>query len=415
MAIQMQSSQLFSVCDFDPGAIKFHLENGVLKHNYDSDFALFAMWKDARPFEDEICEFLMQSFDVIADLEIVWTERNFLWNACRLYETPVSAFPQTPSNRRGHTKKIGAPSFRLIVVRDPTPVYKYTASVSGNVEPSNQNVVRAKSFLRSKVITKYRVHSSNNLMEFFHQASLLLGHQRLTAIANGERLTEKTIEKDLEGANGWNSWTKLIQVLNWSTPYLVLRNFEPLPERIDDLDIDFLCDNFQRLASTLGLFQLTAKNKPYKGKMKVGGQIVPTDIRFVGDGYFDQTWQRAVLSKRARINGVYVPREDDHFFTLLHHTLIHKDNVKPEYRKRLAKPATSAAVSVSSDMNFEDPKNLLALLSGYMRGQRYVHEVALDNRVGVNPGHVSGLPATRFPTRPSRLRRLGQKIKKRLT
>lgn len=148
----------------------------------------------------------------------------------------------------------------------------------------------------------------------------------------------------------------MIQVLNWSTPYLVLRNFDFLPERIDDIDIDFLCDNFQRLASTLGMFQLTEKNKPYKGKIKVGGQIVPTDIRFVGDGYFDQTWQQTVLSKRVRINGVYVPREDDHFFTLLHHALVHKDNVKPEYRKRLAKLATSAAVSASSDVDFEDQK-----------------------------------------------------------
>ena len=410
----MQSSQLLSVCDFDPGAIRFNLDNGVLNHNYDSDFALFALWKDARPFEDEICAYLTQNFDIVSDLEIVWTERNFLWNACRLYETPVSAFPQTSYNRRGHTKKIGAPSFRLIVVRDPAPAYKYVASVSGDIEPSNQNVVRAKSFLRSKVNAKYRVHSSNNLMEFFHQASLLLGNQRLTSIANGERLTEKKIEKDLEGADGWNNWSELIQVLNWSTPYLVLRNFDFLPERIDDIDIDFLCDNFQRLASTLGMFQLTEKNKPYKGKIKVGGQIVPTDIRFVGDGYFDQTWQQTVLSKRVRINGVYVPREDDHFFTLLHHALVHKDNVKPEYRKRLAKLATSAAVSASSDVDFEDQKNLLALLSGYMRGQRYVHEMALDNRVGANPGNVSGLPATHLPTRPSRLRRLALKIKKRL-
>ena len=66
------------------------------------------------------------------------------------------------------------------------------------------------------------------------------------------------------------------------------------------------------------------------------------------------------------------------------------------------------------ELDFEDQKKLLALLSGYMRGQRYVHEMALDNRVGANPGNVSGLPATHLPTRPSRLRRLALKIKKRL-
>lgn len=124
-------------------------------------------------------------------------------------------------------------------------------------------------------------------------------------------MSQATIQKDLEGAGGWQNWKHLFRTINPCCRYLVLRNFEALPDSLEDADIDLLTDNFQRFASAANVFQKT--NRPYKGTLNISGVRVPTDIRFLGDNYFDGQWQRTVLQRRELVNEVYVPAQDDFF------------------------------------------------------------------------------------------------------
>src|SRR5699024_310937 len=112
----------------------------------------------------------------------------------------------------------------------------------------------------------YAIHSTNNIYEFFFQVPLLLGVKLFEKIISEEHIQLNVLRKDLEGANGWNSWNEVIDILNATTNYLVLRGFETLPMYNPEKDIDVLTDNYQRFASVLGAEQIN--KKPYKGFFK---------------------------------------------------------------------------------------------------------------------------------------------------
>lgn len=400
--------------EYFAGSLCYEVADGRLHHNISTEFALFALWEDAIPFEDSIRTYLGENFTIVADLEILWSERNFLWNACRLYETPVSEIPATRLKQKGHVKKIGKPNFRLFIVRDDQPKYIYHQSVSGKIEPANQNIIQAKALFRSWINAKYRVHSSNNIQEFFQQAALLIGPDLLKKIARGDVLDIQYLEKDLEGADGWSNWEHLFSVLRWSSDYLILRNFETLPETFAGHDIEFLCDDYQRLSSTLGMLQRLKRYAPYKGTIKVSDQMVPTDIRFIGDGHFDQGWQKTVLSQKVTQYGVSSPRADDYFFTLLYHAGVHKSSISAAYKTKLYSMGEMLGIFSKEGHELETSAQVSALLNGYMRGYGYIAEVAIDRGTGANQTVLSTLPKSRIFRTPGRITTVVRKIMKKL-
>lgn len=375
--------------DYHPGALRYEYVDGQLMHNIADEYALFALWKDAKPFEDRIRQHLANEFEVVLDAEIVWSKKNFFWNACRLYETPVQ---NTDPGRkiRGHARKIGDPSFRLFIVKDPQPTYAYQASVSGDIAPINTKVAAAKREFRSWIDAPYRVHSSNNINEFYTQAVQLLGVERLTQIFDRQTMPGQVIEKDLEGADGWTSWSHAMAVLKWSVDYVVLRNFET-EDLGQDGDIDLLCTNHQTLCSALAARQLVKRGKLYKGRMIVAGKEVSVDARYCGDGYFDRAWQHALLSRKVFANGIFRPRDDDYFFSLLYHAAVHKPQIKPAYQTRL-KGFGGALKEIGESLESFESEPVTRALKGYMAANRYVYEQPVDPKVGKNQSVVRHLP-----------------------
>jgi hypothetical protein len=349
------------------------------------DYACFAIWEGGRDKEKQILADLKQNFEIIGNFLIYWSEEHYTRNIARLYESDSTKVAFSTNN------KIGKPPFRFILVRDKNPQYTWLKSVSGAVEPSNEKIVRKKYEYRDWFARKFQVHSSNNLGEFILQAVLILGCDMFGRCMAGEMGDKETIlRKDLEGAAGWKSWASLFRVLNYCSDYLVLRNFESLPERLDDSDIDFLCDNVQRLATAANIYQETGK--PYKGVMTITGQTIKTDIRFVSDGYYPALWQKDMLAQKVLSNGFYVPRADDYFFSLLYHCKIHKKQVKPKYKTLLAAMAKNMRFDWFNNANIESEETAKEILSGYMKANFYFYEQPIDSGVGENEKIISALP-----------------------
>lgn len=159
-------------------AIKFEKTSEGFTHNLTADFACFALWKNARPYRSAIRKLLLSQFELLLETEIVWSEQYFHQNANRLYEAPL--FEASKMSKTSlHSDKIGDNRFVLFVVKDPKPQYTYAMSVSKKIELSNLNVVKAKYTMRDWIEkdsgTKYGVHSTNSIYEFFVQVPLLLG------------------------------------------------------------------------------------------------------------------------------------------------------------------------------------------------------------------------------------------------
>lgn len=374
--------------------IQFTLKENIFHSNLEGDFACFALWQDARPFLEEIRKVLKNRFEILLETEIVWTEKNFHSNAQRIYEVPITKENQNITESI-HGKKIGGNAFILFVIKDKNPFYTHAQSVSGKIEMTNLNIVNVKYTIRDwifkKTGKKYGVHSTNNIFEFYFQVPLLLGIKRFEKLINGEKIEEPKIEKDLEGANGWESYKELFSILNLTCNYLVQRGFEDLPSSNPEKDIDFLSDNYQRLASALGAKQNL--NKPYKAQIIVDNEIVSLDIRYVGDKYYDPVWASKMLKNKVLKNSIYIPRKDDYFFSLLYHAKIQKPQVKQKYILVLENLAEQMHFNWYKTKYLNDNAIIGKAMKGFFDANGYFYEDPIDKGVYKNQEIIKNLPS----------------------
>lgn len=345
-----------------------------------NEYACFAIWEGGRRREDDIVAELGKRFTIVADFLIHWSDRHYRRNIQRLYLRPGE------TGGVGYDRKVGKPPFRFVIVEDAVPSYTWWKSVSGNIEPSNRNVVREKYRFRSWFDEPYQVHSSNNIGEFYFQSVLLLGRPLLQQALC--RRSPETVElhRDLEGADGWKDWKSLFAILNVCTDYLVLRNYENLPRQAEAGDVDFLCDNLQLLASAANVRQNI--NRTYKGHVEVGGERIPVDIRFVGDGYYSAAWEKDVIRRKVFLDGMYVPRPDDYFFTLLYHCKVHKRSVDRKYVALLGQMAKRMGFDWYDSVDLSDDDAVGGVLKGYMLSNNYYYERPIDRGVHENKGVI---------------------------
>ncbi len=379
---------------FNPGQLRFtHVaQKDVYVPNLDRDLHCFAVWEDGLCVYDRIAEHMDAHFKVLCSMEVQWSEPCLVQNARRLYQHYI---PYT-GNRAFHGmhhEKIGSGRFRFIILEDPDPQYRYEQTTSGFVELTNTNILQAKNLYRSWVPLAFRVHSSGNPREFYMHAALILGLDRLAAILDGSYSPDGVLYKDLEGAAGWKSLDDLFRVLNVSVEYLLLRNYEELPQVPSDMDLDVLCRNYQSFASVANVRQYVEQGQPYRGLLNVRDQDISVDMRYVSDGYYDSSWQCHMLSNRIlHKNFVYVCKEDDYFFSLLYHALVQKSSVKPEYVERLTYLAGRIGLRLWQPERLNTPDSAGLLLAGFMKGHDYVFCKPIDPGVYENKAVSQLLP-----------------------
>lgn len=378
---------------FYTGNLEFRFEQERFLHNSE-DFGFIAVWKEALPFLDDIRVYLEQHFDILIECKIVWSEKHLHDNAARLYEAPLYSNIPKDKRKSGHLSKIGSREFFAFVIWDKNPNYTYVKSVSNQIELSNRNIVKAKNIFRqwtkNNGCNSYAVHSTNNIHEFFFQAPLVFGSELLKMVLKRTKNLPKILEKDLEGADGWKNYQSMFEVLNFGSNYLILRNFETLPLNNPDRDIDFLTDNFQRMASLIGMDQ--SPTKPYKGSVIIGEEIVKIDIRFIGDNYFPVVWTHQMLDRKCFNGCFFVPRLDDYFFSLLYHSTVHKYEIKPEYKDILKQISEKLNLEWFDENQLAQTQIIATWLSGFFRGQNYYYDDPLDDYVGKNQTVIKQLP-----------------------
>ena len=374
--------------------ITFSKKSDSFSHNLDNDFSLFAVWKSARPLRSDIRELLASQFEVLLETEIEWSEENFHSNASRIYEAPMFQGVTKENHRSNHKDKIGDNTFILFAIKDSNPRYTYEMSVSKKIEISNINVVNSKRKIRDWVFkdsgAKYAVHSTNNIYEFFFQAPLLLGDKLFKSLLSGNSHAIDQISKDLEGANGWKNWEEVLNILNNTNNYVILRGFEELPKANPEKDIDLLTDNYQRVASALGVIQ--SKSKKYKGTILVNNEKISVDIRFIGDKYYDVSFEKDILSTKVKTDGFFRPRDDMYFFSLLYHCKVHKNEVKEKYVCILANLANNLNFSWYKKEDVLNDEKVGQMIRGYYQANNYYYEDPMDNGVIRNKNIIKYLP-----------------------
>ena len=116
--------------------------------------------------------------------------------------------------------------------------------------------------------------------------------------------------------------------MNETLPYVVLRNFEKLPNEYisnEHGDIDLLVKDLNQTIYKTNAIKVHKDANRVHYKINIAGKYVYFDFRCVGDNYYDENWQINILKNRIKsAGGFYIPSNEDHFYSLIYHALIHK-------------------------------------------------------------------------------------------
>lgn len=346
----------------------------------DHEIHLFILWDKSSPKWDDIVADLDNKFTILQVWKVQWTRRKFSQNLTRFYGTTLPSANQKE-------KHCGNGSFLAIVVKDTFPVYEERKTSRGNAVV-NVNIFDAKQSYREWTGGGHKVHATNNIKETEHDLALLVNHsyeEFITADAWSGEVME--YNQDLVGHDGWWSLEQFFQVLNRTINYVVLRNYEKLPEEWtinNHRDIDLLTDDYQKLVLIANGRKVFNKSFRVHYKVKIAGEDVFFDFRFVGDNYYDQNWQERMLYHSIFYEkGFYVLEENDYFYSLLYHALVHKRKLAPDYQEKLLRLGKELNIYITEE-NCNDPECLKILLDSFMEKNNYCYTKPKDRTVYFN-------------------------------
>lgn len=336
------------------------------------ELGLFLLWPSARIEQERILRHTQKFFDVHRVYEVHWTREFIPENCARFYRgslvPPFSTFLQD----RG-----GDGPMLLITAVDSSPRYERRVTPKGPAHV-NATVFDAVQQFHAWTGGGSRVHASLSAAEAARDLMLLLGTDPHTHLQENPRpwngRTEE-IHRDLSGAHGWSSPTELFTALNHTVCYVVLRNFEALPQSLhvgSHEDVDLLTDDYAELIRVMNARPHAKCVPPWGGPfwVRISGENMWFDLRFVGDQYYDPRWARGILDRRVwHSGGFFSPGDEDYFESLAYHAVVHKQALSAEYRQRLAAMAGSLGRPGWEASGLEDPIRVKALLDGILHSR----------------------------------------------
>ncbi len=339
----------------------------------------FIIWDKARHRYDFLLNELKKKFWIVDVYEVTWTEENFEKNLRRFYGP-------TLSNPQKKMKQCGTGSFLVIIFLDPKPVYQFRKTSLG-MQMTDVNVYDTKRGLRKFLEGEFPIHGSIHEKEANHDLTLILGKNTDDLLKQADEKWNGKIKEfkgDLFGTKGWKNLQDVFYLLNSTTNYVILRNFEKYPEGIisdEHPDIDILVDDLVHLPYMLNQLNVVAKkeNSPY---VIIENKNVKFDFRYVGDTYYDEKWSKNILKQKILFkNSIYVPNNEDCFYTLLYHCLIHGASLA-NYKSKLVNLAQK--LEINNSITEQSEIKLKELLCKFMEKNRYTYTNSFKYKIHHN-------------------------------
>lgn len=338
----------------------------------ESELHLIVLWETARGKEKGILEDMQKHVRILQAYDIQWTRERVADNFSRFYgvKLPDKSFKEI---------ECGAGAFLLLVVRDEHPQYGYVETSRGH-EQSNLTLFSLKEKYREWTNGGCKIHTTNSAAETNHDACLMLGKNYADLAASVPDSWDGSIthlERDITGADGWESMQQFFYTLNATIPYVVLRNEEILPEQFSSQlhgDIDLLTDDYPNLVMLTGAVPQFPEPYRVHYAVRIGGQAVKFDFRYVGDNYYCRDFEQHIMDTRVvNDKGIYVPAEKPAFFALIYHALIHKLKIAADYYTKIHDRFVKLGLAEKYDLAaYDSPFDLYyGLLAEYMKEMHY--------------------------------------------
>ena len=337
-----------------------------------SQLYLFIIWNNSLDKKDIILEDIRKKFIIREVFEISWNNNEFENNLKRFYGSSLH-------NSAQKAELCGKGPFLLIIISDPNARIQKKFLDDVNEVDVNVNVYDCKMKYRKWIGIDFALHASNSQKESSHDLILLLGKK----IEDLEKeLPDKwngvIIKKDFEliGHKKWKDVKQFLDVLNETTNYVILRNFEELPDKLMHHDIDILTDDVKGISNIINESEVTVGKAP----IIIGDKEILLDFRYQEGHHYDEKWAKDILEHRIMYqNEFYVPCDKDYFYTLLYHAVIQK-SVREKYKKTLYQLARKINIHENIEVILEDFDKSKKILEEYMSKNGY-HRTTIDRRI----------------------------------
>ena len=350
---------------------------------------LAIVWQRGRNKEQEIAKYISNQFELLEQYKINWNKDSFNKSLSSFYGANL------PVNSKKE-KHCGNGEFLLITFYDNKPKYGFVETSRGS-EKVNLNVFALKSKCREITGGGHKIHTTNSPKETNHDLILLLGvnyqdYEKLIIENKNNHNNSinviKNTPKETIGSNGWDNLEQLFYVLNNTIDYVVLRNFENLPNQIKDHeDIDFLVRDLNQIIYVTNASKIFDQKNRVHFKLKVADKDILADFRFVGDGYYDLNWQNDLLDNKILLrNSYYVPSNEDYFYSLIYHVLIHKYFIVADYPLKLKNIYKKLSIYDEKKCNFDD---YLILLEQFLNKKNYIYTKPQDPSVYFDEQYIN--------------------------
>ena len=162
---------------------------------------------------------------------------------------------------------------------------------------------------------------------------------------------------------------------------MILRNFEGLPDKFLDHDIDILTDNVKNMSYIIN----EDEHSTEKASIKIGDKKILIDFRYHMGHHYDEKWSKDILRRRIlHKGGFYVPSKEDHFYTLLYHAIFHKKLISPEYKNTILRLAKTLEKDEISEELLDDFELSKKFIEEYMKNMNYRNPTSLNYRLKNN-------------------------------
>lgn len=181
---------------------------------------------------------------------------------------------------------------------------------------------------------------------------------------------------------GWKNFEEFIEEANKSLNWLVLRNFEYLPNNFfnNDKDVDVLCEDLEQFVKKMKLTKRSWGIAAYE--TIINNKVVPFDVRFLGDGYYDKLWEYKMLKNKV-YTAEAVPRmsNEDYFYSLIYHCKLQKYDVKEVYKTRIYALANSLNMADYFNEGIYNNEYIANKLNKFMKLYCYTYTTPIDCNV----------------------------------
>ncbi|CAJ1933636.1 unnamed protein product [Cylindrotheca closterium] len=271
----------------------------------------------------------------------------------------------------------GTTAFNMYFLIDHEPKYEERPSTKGK-RLVNVSVFDLKKELRTMMGGGHGIHATDNIQET---------KENMEALELPFEYQQRRFE----------SLRQVFDALEFAgTKYVVLRNFEKMPDEIAVIDpahleVDLLVADYyeaKRVLDAITPYKLWSKSYEigrYRiaNQVIVAGKLVYFNLRWVGDSYLDRKWQLQILNQRRRLRDVYVPCDQNHLYSLIYHVTIQKKSISPTYVSVIMELGNFTNAEATDKTFLRSQLDAFMKRNGYLMVKPHDHTVYFFEQAGL--------------------------------